>query len=206
MHAHCEREVKNIYTVIRSHSGYYIHSSSPTAVHKASRFHSISFEFMTGGKKQRSVKFTVIFIYFLHRCVCVCVCVCVLQQLKWSTLQHRRRTIRLTMLYKYTTGKRAWGDLKFQPASGRRSHHSRQVPKLQLPHRLQKQHLLSSPAQSGTETNSPQMQFCPPLLAPSSRRCHLPPSKFIPKFFSFFSFLFLSLLSFVSTSFCLYHC
>ena len=52
----------------------------------------------------------------------------------------------------------------------------------------------SSPAQSGTGTNSPQIQFCPPPLAPSSRRCHPPPSK--SKNFSF---------SLVSSSFCLYH-
>ena len=30
----------------------------------------------------------------------------------------------------------------------------------------------SSSAQSGTGTNSPRMQLCPPHLAPSSRRCH----------------------------------
>ena len=42
-----------------------------------------------------------------------------------------------------------------------------------------------SPAQSGTGTNSPQMQFCPPPLVPSSGRCHPPPNKF-PNCSSFF--------------------
>ena len=51
-----------------------------------------------------------------------------LQQLKLSTLQHRRRTIGLTMLYKITTGQACARclDLKLQPASGRRSRHSLQ--------------------------------------------------------------------------------
>ena len=51
-----------------------------------------------------------------------------LQQLKWSTLQHRHGTIRLTMLYKITTGQACvrCPDLKLQPASGRRSRHSLQ--------------------------------------------------------------------------------
>ena len=45
---------------------------------------------------------------------------------KWSTLKHKRRTVRLTILYKITTGKACvrCPDQKFQPASGRRSRHS----------------------------------------------------------------------------------
>ena len=40
------------------------------------------------------------------------------------------------------------------------------------------------PPQSGTGTNSPGMQFYPPPLAPSSRRCHPPANKF-QDFFGF---------------------
>ena len=54
----------------------------------------------------------------------------------------------------------------------------------------------SSPAQSRTGNNSPQMQFCPPRLAPSSQRCHPPPNKFqnSSSFSLSFSFLFFSFL------------
>ena len=108
-----------------------------------------------------------------------------LQQLKWSTLQHRRRTIRLTMLYKITTGQACvrCPDLKLQPAGGRRSHHSLQYQRFSC--RTDYRSNTISPAQSETGTNSPQMcTVLPPPLTPSSRRCHPRPNKF--QHFSFF--------------------
>ena len=108
-----------------------------------------------------------------------------LHQLKWSTLQHRRRTIRLTMLYKITTGQACvrCPDLKLQPAGGRRSHHSLQYQRFSC--RTDYRSNTISPAQSETGTNSPQMcTVLPPPLTPSSRRCHPRPNKF--QHFSFF--------------------
>ena len=104
----------------------------------------------------------------------------VLQQLKWSTLQHRRWTIRLTMCCTRSPPvKHVQGALNsngsLQPASGR-SHHSLQYQCCSCHADYRSSTFF--PRSQGPEQTPPQMQFCPPPLAPSGQRYHPPPSKF----------------------------
>ena len=124
--------------------------------------------------------------------------------LSLSGSRNVRLTIRPTMLYKITTGQACTRrpDLKLQSASGRRSHHSLQYQRFtELPHRLQKQHLLPRTVRDWNEPPPPPPPH-PPDYSSVPHPWHLqvegvndaPPSKSQNSSLSLFFFL-LSLFS-----------